>query len=138
MSHSMCESVLSFHPVGPELRSSGFVWQGSFLSEPSHQCQYSLFFLMYSLLIFETPIYTKFGSLWTGWRCKNWLRLVIFIFILFLWVFCFYVWASCLPSTLEGQKKAFESTGIRVTDGYEPSCRCWDSNPSPLEEQPLL
>ena len=24
-----------------------------------------------------------------------------------------------------------------VTGGYEPSCECWESKPSPLEEQPV-
>ena len=52
---------------------------------------------------------------------KNYL---IFIFH----VFCLYV---CL---CEGVR----SSGARVTDRCELSCGCWELNPGPLEEQPVL
>lgn len=36
-----------------------------------------------------------------------------------------------------GQKRASDAPGTRVTEGSEP-CGCWESNPAPLEEQPML
>jgi hypothetical protein len=39
----------------------------------------------------------------------------------------FYVYAWCL----RGQEK-------ELTDGCELPCECWEANPDPLEEQPVL
>ena len=34
--------------------------------------------------------------------------------------------------------EAIKSSQAGVTDGREPLCGCWESNPVPLEEQPVL
>lgn len=48
---------------------------------------------------------------------------------------CMYVCApcSCMVST-EARKDCLDSD-TEVIDGYEPSCRCWKSEPRPLEGQ---
>ena len=35
-------------------------------------------------------------------------------------------------------KKGVRSVGSRVINGYEPSLGCWETNPDPLEKQPVL
>lgn len=35
----------------------------------------------------------------------------------------------------EEGRRGFRTLGIGATDGYEQSCRYWESNPCPLEEQ---
>jgi len=44
------------------------------------------------------------------------------------------VCAWCSSKSEEG----IGSLGNGGTDAYEASCRCWESNPDPLEEQPVL
>lgn len=34
--------------------------------------------------------------------------------------------------------KAVRSPGTRVSDGCELLCLCWEQNPGPLEEQPVV
>jgi hypothetical protein len=41
---------------------------------------------------------------------------------------------DCTAEESIRQKRASDST----TDGWEPSCGCWELNSGPLEEQPLL
>jgi hypothetical protein len=36
------------------------------------------------------------------------------------------------------QEEVVRSSGKRVTDCCEPSCGCWELNPGPLEEQPVI
>lgn len=43
-----------------------------------------------------------------------------------------------MPGTSEGQQKASDPLGTRITDGYEPSCGCWRLNLGPLKEQQVL
>lgn len=38
------------------------------------------------------------------------------------------------PQKTEGA----DSPGTGVTDGWELPCGCWDMNPDPLQEQPVL
>ena len=33
---------------------------------------------------------------------------------------------------------ALRSPGTGVTDGCEPPCGCWELNPGPIEEKPVL
>ena len=42
----------------------------------------------------------------------------------------------CVPSTFHVTSNGFPET--RVTDGYEPSCHSWESNPYPLQELKVL
>ena len=35
-------------------------------------------------------------------------------------------------------KKGVRSVGSRVINGYEPSLGCWETNPDPLEKEPVL
>lgn len=40
-----------------------------------------------------------------------------------------------MPVFLGNQKRALDSPGPEVTDGYKPWCGCWKLNPGPLEKQ---
>jgi hypothetical protein len=42
-----------------------------------------------------------------------------------------------MPDTTEA-RRGHLIPGTGVTDGYEPSCGCWEPNPCSLEEQPML
>jgi hypothetical protein len=37
-----------------------------------------------------------------------------------------------------GGQREFRSSGTGVTDGCKLPCGCWELNPGPLEEQPVL
>ena len=44
-----------------------------------------------------------------------------------------------VPSAYRVQKgKDTESPGTQVKDSCEPLCGCWEVNPGPLEEHPVL
>ena len=43
-----------------------------------------------------------------------------------------------LPGALRRPEEGVGSPGTGITDGCEPPCGCWESNPGPLEEQPVL
>lgn len=44
-----------------------------------------------------------------------------------------------IPGTHSGQKRALESSPIiGVMDGCEPPSECWELDPGPLQEQPVL
>lgn len=57
------------------------------------------------------------------------------------WVFCLhlhvYLCTVCMPGTHGVQKRASNSPSIRVTDGCELPCGCWESNWGPLKEHVL-
>ena len=64
----------------------------------------------------------------------------LFYFILFYFIFdvCF---AIFLPHLYLLPVEARNDTGFtrtEVTDGWELICRCWELNPGPLEEKPVL
>ena len=51
---------------------------------------------------------------------------------------CMYVCAPCACLVPVDSEKDIRSPGTEVTDGCEPSCGCWELNPSPLQEHPVL
>jgi hypothetical protein len=50
---------------------------------------------------------------------------------------CIYVCAPYVPGVQEDQK-IFQIPESRVTDACESLCGCWELNPGPLQEQPVL
>lgn len=42
------------------------------------------------------------------------------------------------PDAHKGEKKESDSRMLELGNGCEPSCGCWEPNPSPLQEQPVL
>lgn len=56
-------------------------------------------------------------------------------FISFYVYGCFVCMYICLPHVC---LVPVEATVVLVLDGSEPSCGCWESNLSPLKEQPVL
>jgi hypothetical protein len=45
----------------------------------------------------------------------------------------------CLSGFCCVQKRELDPLKLeQVTDGCEPSCRCWQSHPGPLQEQQML
>ena len=47
----------------------------------------------------------------------------------------------CAPVSCDahaGQKRAYDSSRMRVRDGCQLPCWCWELNPGPLQEQPVL
>lgn len=68
---------------------------------------------------------------------QEWLHLIsdLFIFIgmyVYLHVYLCTTYVCLLPT------EGIVSLGIRVVDGCELLCMCWELNPSHLEEQPVL
>lgn len=51
-----------------------------------------------------------------------------------------YLCIECVPSAYKRRKRAWNllELELQITDGYELSCRCWDSCPGSLEEQQVL
>jgi hypothetical protein len=39
---------------------------------------------------------------------------------------------------LQWPEQGVRSPGAGITDHCEPPCRCWELNPGPLQEQPVL
>lgn len=63
-----------------------------------------------------------------------------FTFILCVDVFpaCMSLFAACVDLVPTKAKRGIRSSGIGVTGGWKPACRCWELNPGPLKEQPML
>lgn len=58
-------------------------------------------------------------------------------------MFLFYVFPPCIHvcyihATPVGAKEDISLLGTGVPGGCEPPCRCWEVNPGPLEEHPVL
>jgi hypothetical protein len=57
---------------------------------------------------------------------------------------CFACISTCIPGAHGSQKRTSESVGslgtgvTGVTDGCESPCGCLDSNPNPMQVQPVL
>jgi hypothetical protein len=56
------------------------------------------------------------------------------VVVLPVYMSVYYMHAWCLQRSGEG----IRSPGTGVVDGYELLCRCWKSNPGPLEKYPVL
>lgn len=48
---------------------------------------------------------------------------------------CFYVCAPCVCMMSMDIRKAYKFPGNRILFSYEPTCRCWELNPGPLQKQ---
>lgn len=48
-----------------------------------------------------------------------------------------YTYTTCISGLWRGQKKTFDPRTEDI-DGCWPSCRCWDLNPGPYQEQQVL
>lgn len=62
------------------------------------------------------------------------------IFISRAWVFCLQVClcTTCTSDVHTGQKRVSDPSRPGVTEGCELPCGCWELNPGPLQEQPVL
>lgn len=76
------------------------------------------------------------------WKTSSW---EIFFKVLHFYKKCvlFYVFPPCIHvcyihATPVGAKEDISLLGTGVPVGCEPPCRCWEVNPGPLEEHPVL
>ena len=59
--------------------------------------------------------------------------------VLHVLVFCphGYLCTTCMPGAME-DRKGRQISAVGVTDVWELPCGCWELNPGPLKEQPVL
>lgn len=71
--------------------------------------------------------------------CASWI-LFFPIVLIYVYFICMGVLPACMSvhHMHTVSTEAIKSSQAGVTDGREPLCGCWESNPVPLEDQPGL
>lgn len=69
---------------------------------------------------------------------KGYLHFYFITFYMYGYFVCMYICATCTSDDHRGQKKGSDPGALEVTGSCELPWRCWESNLSLLEENPVL